>query len=109
MDYFRPIKGWLKLWLHEPRGIQTTSITVREEGKTDRSALRMVSREKLEDGRFRTIYRGEFRDDSFANVVANWLKRHGARRRGAKIRKIPLSRHPNGFQVSRIMPKTKAR
>ena len=25
----------LKLWLHEPAGIQTTSITVHEEGKTD--------------------------------------------------------------------------
>ena len=40
----------LKLWLHEPRGIQTTSITVHEEGKTDRGALRVVSRENLKDG-----------------------------------------------------------
>ena len=40
----------LRLWLHEPAGIQTTSITVHEEGKTDRGALRVVSREKLEDG-----------------------------------------------------------
>jgi hypothetical protein len=71
----------LKLWLHEPRGIQTTSITVHEEGKTDRSALKVVSREKLEDGRFRIIYRGDFRDDSFADVVADWLKKHGERRR----------------------------
>jgi hypothetical protein len=29
----------LRLWLHEPAGIQTTSITVHEEGKTDRGAL----------------------------------------------------------------------
>ena len=29
----------LKLWLHEPAGIQTTSITVHEEGKTDRGAV----------------------------------------------------------------------
>jgi hypothetical protein len=71
----------LKLWLHEPAGIQTTSITVHEEGKTDRSALKVVSREKLEDGRFRIIYRGDFRDDSFADVVGDWLKRHGERRR----------------------------
>jgi len=73
----------LKLWLHEPRGIQTTSITVHEEGKTDRGALKVVSREKLEDGRFRIIYRGDFRDDSFADVVADWLKKHGERRRDA--------------------------
>jgi len=71
----------LKLWLHEPRGIQTTSITVHEEGKTDRGALKVISREKLDDGRFRIIYRGDFRDDSFADVVADWLKKHGERRR----------------------------
>jgi hypothetical protein len=72
----------LKLWLHEPRGIQTTSITVHEEGKTDRGALKVVSRETLDDGRFRIIYRGDFRDDSFADVVAEWLNKHGERRRG---------------------------
>jgi hypothetical protein len=71
----------LKLWLHEPRGIQTTSITIHEEGKTDRGALKVVSRETLDDGRFRIIYRGDFRDDSFADVVADWLKRHGQRSR----------------------------
>ena len=71
----------LRLWLHEPRGIQTTSITIHEEGKTDRSALKVVSRETLDDGRFRIIYRGDFRDDSFADVVADWLKKHGERRR----------------------------
>jgi hypothetical protein len=71
----------LRLWLHEPLGIQTTSITVHEEGKTDRGALKVVSRETLDDGRFRIIYRGDFRDDSFADVVADWLKKHGERRR----------------------------
>ncbi len=71
----------LKLWLHEPRGIQTTSITVHEEGKTDRGALKMVSREPLNDGRFRIIYRGDFRDDNFSGVASDWLKKHGSRRR----------------------------
>jgi hypothetical protein len=71
----------LRLWLHEPAGIQTTSITVHEEGKTDRGALKVVSRETLDDGRFRIIYRGDFRDDSFADVVVDWLKKHGEQRR----------------------------
>src|SRR5438270_8067987 len=71
----------LKLWLHEPAGIQTTSITVHEEGKTDRGALKVISRENLDDGRFRIIYRADFRDDSFAEVVTEWLKKHGERRR----------------------------
>src|SRR5438552_11602578 len=73
----------LKLWLHEPAGIQTTSITVHEEGKTDRGALKVISRERLDDGRFRIIYRANFRDDSFADVVTEWLKKHGERRRSA--------------------------
>ena len=73
----------LKLWLHEPAGIQTTSITVHEEGKTDRGALKVISRENLDDGRFRIIYRADFRDDSFAEVVTEWLKKHGERRRSA--------------------------
>jgi Phage GNAT-like domain/Phage DNA Adenine Methylase-like domain 1 len=71
----------LKLWLHEPKGIQTTSITVHEEGKTDRGTLKLVSREKLDDGRFRIVYRSDFREDSFADVVGIWLKRHGERKR----------------------------
>jgi hypothetical protein len=71
----------MKLWLHEPAGIQTTSITVHEEGKTDRGALKVISRETLDDRRFRIIYRGDFRDDSFADVVTDWLKKHGERRR----------------------------
>ena len=41
----------------------------------------MVSREKLEDGRFRVVYPEDFRDDSFADVVTDWLKEHGERRR----------------------------
>src|SRR2546430_5765353 len=72
------MKKWLcdrlKLWLHEPLGIQTTSITVHEEGKTDRGALKVVSRQKLDDGRFRIVYRTDFRNDTFSEVVANWLK-----------------------------------
>src|SRR6266702_6573108 len=75
----------LKLWLHEPAGIQTTSITVHEEGKTDRGALKVISRDKLDDGRFRIVYRTDFRTDTFSEVVANWLKTHGQRRRDAQV------------------------
>jgi hypothetical protein len=75
----------LRLWLHEPKGIQTTSITIHEEGKTDRGALKVISREKLDDGRFRIVYRTDFRNDTFSEVVANWLKTHGQRRRDAQV------------------------
>ena len=50
-------------------------------GPTARDALKVVSREKREDGRFRIIYQGDFRDGSFADVVAEWLQRHGQRTR----------------------------
>jgi hypothetical protein len=73
----------LRVWLHAPKGIQTTSITIHQEGKTDRGALKVVSREKLDDGRFRIVYRTDFRNDTFPEVVANWLKTHGQRRRDA--------------------------
>jgi hypothetical protein len=39
-----------------------------------------ISREKFDDGRFRIVYRADFREDSFAEVVAEWLKKHGERR-----------------------------
>jgi hypothetical protein len=64
------------------QGIQTTSITVHEEGKTDRGAVKVVSRETLDDGRFRIIYTGNLRDDSSADVVSDWLKKDGERGRG---------------------------
>ena len=41
----------------------------------------MISREKLEDGRFRIVYRADFRGDSFAEVLADWLEKHGERKR----------------------------
>jgi cytidylate kinase len=77
----KAVRPLLRLWLHEPAGIQTTSITVHEEGRTDRSALKVVSRDKLDDGRFRIVYRADFRDDSFTDVAVEWLKKHGERRR----------------------------
>src|ERR1017187_7329394 len=38
----------MKLWLHEPAGIQTTTISIHEEGKTDRGVLTAVARETLD-------------------------------------------------------------
>jgi hypothetical protein len=43
--------------------------------------LARISREILDDGRFPIIYRGDFREDSFADAVADWLKKHGDPRR----------------------------
>lgn len=74
----------LHLWLHEPKGIRTTSITMGHEGKTDRSALKLVHREKLPDGRFRLIYQSDFTDKTFSQVIEDWLKKHGEKTRDAE-------------------------
>ena len=42
---------------------------MQEESKTDQGALKVDSREKLEDGRLRIIYRGDFGANNFANVL----------------------------------------
>lgn len=63
-------------------GIQTTSITQHEEGKTDRSVMRVASREPLKGGGFRILYRADFRTDSWADCVQTWLKRWGHKKRG---------------------------
>ncbi len=68
----------LNLGIHEPRGIQTTSITTHTEGKTDRSVMKIASRELLKDGRYKIIYRADFRTDTWSQCVAGWLKKWGA-------------------------------
>lgn len=67
--------------VREPRGIQTTSITTHREGKTDRNVMKRVSCEPLEDGRFKLIYRGDFRNDTWADVMKAWHERWGGLRR----------------------------
>jgi hypothetical protein len=43
--------------------------------------MKLVNREQLKDGRFRLVYKADFRTDSFADVASDWLKKHGKRRR----------------------------
>jgi hypothetical protein len=81
--------GEMKRWLmanyscgvHEPAGIQTTCIAAHPEAKTDRSALRRVSYEKQPDGRFKIVYVGDFRPDTFSAVLKGWLKKFGDKQR----------------------------
>lgn len=69
------------LSLHELRGIKTTSVTQHHEGKTDRSVMKLASRERLPTGQFRLVYKGDFRDDTWADCVEQWVERWGARTR----------------------------
>jgi len=73
--------GLRKLWAQNPRGIQTTSITQHEEGKTDRSVMKVFSREKREEGGWRIVYRADWRNDTFQDCLRQWLKRWGDKKR----------------------------
>jgi hypothetical protein len=65
--------------LKDIRGVQTTSITQHEEGKTDRSVMKLISRERLDGGQFRIVYRADFRNDTWCDCLKTWLKRWGAK------------------------------
>ena len=73
--------GLRKLWAQNPRGIQTTSITQHEEGKTDRSVMKVFSREKREEGGWRIVYRADWRNDTFQDCLKQWLERWGDKKR----------------------------
>lgn len=86
-DMKRYLMTQTRFGINEPVGVQTTSITTYEEGKTDRSVMKLVHREKLKTGQFRLIYRADFRDDTFSDCVKHWLKNWGHVRRGKRGRK----------------------
>jgi hypothetical protein len=62
--------------LRELQGIQTSSPTEHPEGKTDRSVMKLVGREETPTG-YHLVYRADFRDDTWADVVKLWLSKWG--------------------------------
>jgi len=60
------------------QGVQTASPTLHHEGKTDRGVLKLVRRVTLPDGGFQLLYRGDFRDDTFHEVMKSWFNKFGA-------------------------------
>jgi hypothetical protein len=75
------VKEMRSFHLKDIRGVQTTSITQHEEGKTDRSVMKIASRERLSDGQFRIVYRADFRNDTWQDCIMTWLKRWGSKTR----------------------------
>lgn len=55
-----------------PLGLQTSSPTLRHEGKSDRGVMRLVSREPRPGGGFHLVYRTEWRAESWPQVMARW-------------------------------------
>jgi hypothetical protein len=81
MDMRRYLEAEFSFGVRQPLGIQTTSITTFAEGKTDRGVMKLVHREDLPSGRFRVVYRADFRDDTWPDVVKLWLNKYGSKRR----------------------------
>jgi hypothetical protein len=68
--------------LRDLRGIRTSSPTKHHEGKTDRSVMKLVSREPLKNGDgFLLVYKADFREDTWRDCLEFWLKRWGDKRR----------------------------
>ncbi len=88
--------------LRNLKGIQTTSITQHEEGKTDRSVMKLVSREPLDNGCFRIVYRADFRDDTWKNCLELWLRKWGAIRRKEKSMAERLLELGQGLEIWKV-------
>lgn len=63
--------------LTPPKGISTASPALHHEGKTDRGVMKLVRRVPLPNGGFQLLYQGDFRDDTYADVLKNWLEKFG--------------------------------
>ncbi len=83
----RFLESTFNFGIREPKGIRTSSITTHHEGKTDRSVMKLESREQLPDGRFRIVYCADFRDDSWSLTLQRWLKHYGKKTRFEKPEK----------------------
>lgn len=66
-----------QIHMSDLRGIQTASPALHHEGKTDRGVLKLVRRIPLKNGGFQLLYRGEFRDDTWADVMSTWHAKFG--------------------------------
>lgn len=75
------IKTHLRIGIRKPRGISTTSLTKHPEGKTDRGVMRVKSRVQLDDGTWKIVYVADFREQTFQEALAFWLRKHGKQTR----------------------------
>lgn len=66
-----------QMHMSDLKGIQTASPALHHEGKTDRGVLKLVRRVPLKHGGFQLLYRGDFRDDTWADVLGKWFDKWG--------------------------------
>ena len=64
--------------------IQTTCLTKFHEAKKNRGLMKLISREKLPNGRFQLVYRTKVHPTSYRDVVEKWIKKHAGFARKAQ-------------------------
>ena len=84
IDQFRVEHCPKDLMLPEIAEIQTTCLTKYHEAKKNRGLMKLISREKLPNGRFQLIYRTAVHETTYTDVVAKWLTKHADFKRKAQ-------------------------
>jgi hypothetical protein len=87
----RDFQRWMMGQRHipEPRGLQTSSPTVRHEGKTDRSVMKLIKREPRPGGGFQLVYQADWRDETWSESLQRWLEQWGGiSRPGWTVRRL---------------------
>ena len=80
-EFYAWTKRHTRQGIRKALGIQTTSLTKHPEGKTDRGVMKVVKREALSGGTWRLVYEARWRDESYKDALARWIKKHGGKRR----------------------------
>lgn len=81
-DFKRMIYKRLSFGLTDPKGVRSSSVTEHDEAKTDRNVMKLIWHQALKNGMSKSMYQGEFREDTWGDVVRMWLKRYGHKKRG---------------------------
>jgi hypothetical protein len=77
-EFFEVLKRNSKFPMGDPIGVRTACITKGHESKGNLGILKLISREKLEDGRHHIVYATEWRPGTFQDQLAAWFKKYGA-------------------------------
>lgn len=76
-DFHKVVESGYNMGFREIKGIKTSSITTYAEGKTDRSVMKLIHRELMDDGRYRVVYRTDWWDRTYKDCLKLWLEKWG--------------------------------
>ena len=80
-EFKKYLMSTFNVGVRELKGIKTSSKTSFAEGKTDRGVMKLVKREKQNNGTYLVVYVGDFREDTYKDCLTKWLKNYGYMKR----------------------------